>query len=275
MMWFFLKWKRKEEKKKIKRKKKLELTKQLAEFKCGGQILALHFPCLSLFFFLFFFWLSLPPSSFLLPLTLFTLIFILIFLLHLTISSKKKKKKLFLTSQPSFTHLPQYFFRSLCSWALLPHTHFWWNPFSNPSFLCTNMSSSSNGSCFLTFHGKKYDPTFDWNDEEGLLQNPKTYASYSHMDIKVSFSLVSLLRKMLFHASLKVWWWDIIILLYDCWNLGHCMIDHVVMLALEHFLKCCIFGWTMLMAYGILGNVGNLWCCRMNFVLDFGGHWHC
>ena len=42
----------------------------------------------------------------------------------------------------------------------------------------------------------------------------------------------------------------------SCWNLGHCMVDHVVMLALEHFLNCCIFGHcvisTMLMAYGIL-----------------------
>ena len=66
------------------------------------------------------------------------------------------------------------------------------------------MSSSSSGSYFLTFHGKKYDPTFDWNDEEGLLQVPKTHAPYSHMDIKVSFSLVSLFGKMLFHASLKV-----------------------------------------------------------------------
>ena len=27
----------------------------------------------------------------------------------------------------------------------------------------------------------------------------------------------------------------------------------------------------MLMAYGTFGNVGNLWCCWMNFVLDFGG----
>ena len=65
-------------------------------------------------------------------------------------------------------------------------------------------SSSSNGSSFLTFHGKKYDPTFDWHDEEGLLQDPKTYAPYSHTNIKVSFSLVYLLGKMLFHASLKV-----------------------------------------------------------------------
>ncbi|XP_030932342.1 uncharacterized protein LOC115958117 [Quercus lobata] len=46
------------------------------------------------------------------------------------------------------------------------------------------MSSSSNGSSFLTFQGKKYDQTFDWNDEEGLLQDPKTHAPYSHMDIK-------------------------------------------------------------------------------------------
>ena len=65
-------------------------------------------------------------------------------------------------------------------------------------------SSSSNGSSFLTFHGNKYDPTFDWHDEDGLIQDTKTYAPYSYMNIKVSFSLVSLLGKMLFHASLKV-----------------------------------------------------------------------
>ena len=47
------------------------------------------------------------------------------------------------------------------------------------------------------------------------------------------------------------------------------------------FLKCCIFPfffffghgviWTILVAYGILGNVDNLWCCWMNFGLDFWG----
>ncbi|KAK9998020.1 hypothetical protein SO802_017623 [Lithocarpus litseifolius] len=47
------------------------------------------------------------------------------------------------------------------------------------------MSSSSNGPSFLTFHSKKYDPSFEWNDEEGLLQDSKTHASYSHMDIKL------------------------------------------------------------------------------------------
>ena len=66
--------------------------------------------------------------------------------------------------------------------------------------------SSSNGSSFLTFHGKKYDPTFDWNDEDELLQDTRTHAPYCHVDTKVSFSLVSLLGKMLFHVSLKVSW---------------------------------------------------------------------
>ena len=66
------------------------------------------------------------------------------------------------------------------------------------------MSSSSKGSYFLTFHDKKYDQTFDWHDEEELRQDPKTHAPYSQMDIKVSFFLVSLLGKMLFHVSLKV-----------------------------------------------------------------------
>ena len=75
----------------------------------------------------------------------------------------------------------------------------------------------------------------------------------------------------------------------SCWNLGHCMVDYVVILALEHFCNVVSFGhgviWPMLVAYGILatlvicnvvgwvlawilgalkswnfGNVGNLWC---------------
>ena len=71
-------------------------------------------------------------------------------------------------------------------------------------FLCIKKASSSKGSSFLTFHGKKYDPTFDWHDEDGLLQDPRTHAPYCHADTKMSFSLVSLLGKMLFHILLKV-----------------------------------------------------------------------
>ena len=67
------------------------------------------------------------------------------------------------------------------------------------------MASSSKGSSFLVFHGKKYDPTFDWHDDDRFLQDPRPYAPYCHVDTKVSFfSLVSLLEKMLLHISLKV-----------------------------------------------------------------------
>ena len=66
------------------------------------------------------------------------------------------------------------------------------------------MASYSKGSSFLAFHGNKYHPTFDWKDDDGLLQDPKTHASYCHVDTKVSFSLVSLLGKMLLHVLLKV-----------------------------------------------------------------------
>ena len=73
------------------------------------------------------------------------------------------------------------------------------------------MASSSKGSYFFTFHGKKYDLTFDWHDKDGLLQDPRTHAPYCHVDTKVSFSLVSLLGKMLFHVPLKVSWWVFVI----------------------------------------------------------------
>ena len=52
------------------------------------------------------------------------------------------------------------------------------------------MASSSNKPSFLTFHGKKkkkYHPSLEWNDEEELLQDPKTHAPYSNMDFKESF----------------------------------------------------------------------------------------
>ena len=49
------------------------------------------------------------------------------------------------------------------------------------------MASSSKGSSFLTSHGKKYDLTFEWHDNGGLLQDPMTHAPYCHVDTKVSF----------------------------------------------------------------------------------------
>ena len=66
------------------------------------------------------------------------------------------------------------------------------------------MAFPSKGSSFLASHVKKYDPTFEWHDDDGLLQDRRTHAPYCHVDTKVSFSLVSLLGKILLHVSLKV-----------------------------------------------------------------------
>ena len=65
------------------------------------------------------------------------------------------------------------------------------------------MASSAKGSSFLAFHGKKYDPTFEWHDDGGLFQDPRTHAPYCHVS-KVSYSFISLLGKILLHVSLKV-----------------------------------------------------------------------
>ena len=46
--------------------------------------------------------------------------------------------------------------------------------------------ASSNGTSFLTFNGKKYHPSLEWNEEVGLLQDPKTHAPHSKKDFKVS-----------------------------------------------------------------------------------------
>ena len=68
------------------------------------------------------------------------------------------------------------------------------------------MASSSKGSSSLASHGKKYDPTFEWHDDDRLLQDLRTHAPYCHVDTEVSFSSVSLLGKILLHVSLKVPW---------------------------------------------------------------------
>ena len=60
---------------------------------------------------------------------------------------------------------------------------------------------------------------------------------------------------------------------YSCWNLGYCMIDYIVMLVLEHFWSVYLLSWCNLDNVGgfwNFHNVGSLWCCWMNFGLDFG-----
>ena len=211
--WFFLR--RKEKKKKKKKKKNFffwELTQQLSYFKCEELNFGLHFSCLFLFFFLFCFLLPPPffhrcyysPSSST-WFFFFTPPFPLSKITFLNFST-------FLYSSPSI------FFQILV-FGHLCYTPILWNPFPNFHFLCTTMPSSSNGPSFLTFHGKKYHPSLEWNDEEGLLQDPKIHAPHSHMDFKVSFFW----EIFFVHASLRVWYWDIVILLlcalFEIWGI--------------------------------------------------------
>ena len=151
---------------------------------------------------LFFFFASSFILFFFPLLTLFTFSFTLLFLLHPTISSLKNYFPKLL-NLPSLISLNIYIYIYIFS-DPFGFGHFSSYPFSKSSFLCTKMSSSSNGPSFLTFHGKKYHPSLEWNDEEELLQDPKTHAPHSHMDFKVSFSLFLCLEKCYFHASLKV-----------------------------------------------------------------------
>ncbi|KAL0001464.1 hypothetical protein SO802_015245 [Lithocarpus litseifolius] len=65
------------------------------------------------------------------------------------------------------------------------------------------MASSFKGPSFLTFHGKKYDPTFDWHEEDRLLQDPRTHAPYRHVDTKgaiwtmlVAYGILTVYGKM-------------------------------------------------------------------------------
>ena len=81
---------------------------------------------------------------------------------------------------------------------------------------------------------KKYHPSLEWNDEEGLLQDPKTYAPHSHMDFKVSFFLGGNLLISCFIASLVLRHCHFVVVCFS-WNFGHCMVDHVVILALGTF----------------------------------------
>ena len=156
-----------------------------------------------------------PSSLFSLPpLLLFTLFFHLHFLPHYTISSLENHFPKFLNLL-SFISL-NHFFRSLCSWPLLLQTHFW-IPSPNFHFFALIMASSKTPSS-LTFNGKKYHPSLEWNEEEGLLQDPKTHAPHSKMDFKVSFIFLnSFVGK--FGDFMFYWGLGVETLSFDCYLL--------------------------------------------------------
>ena len=154
--------------------------------------------------------------------------------------------------QPSFTHLPQYFFRSLCFWPFF-FIPIFVKPFSNSSFLLHKMSSTSNGPYFLTFTEEISSITWMgwWGGAPSRPQDP--CSTFPH-GLQGEFFFVSLFGKMLFPCFIEsVMLRCCHFIVCSCWNLGHCMIDYVVILALEHFWIVVFFGhgvtWTMLVAH--------------------------
>ena len=155
---------------------------------------------------------------------------------------------------------PSIFFQILV-FGHLCYTPILWNPFPNFHFLCTTMPSSSNGPSFLTFHGKKYHPSLEWNDEEGLLQDPKTHAPHSHMDFKVKGGGGGNVVFM-FH-------WG-----FDVGTLSLCCC--VVLLKFEalHGWPCCNLGFGAFLNRCIfwswcnLDNVGGSWILPMLVICD-------
>ena len=133
------------------------------------------------------------------------------------------------------------------------------------------MASSSKGSSFLTSHGKKYDPTFEWHSNDRLLQDPRTHAPYCHVDTNVSFFFGFFTWQNVVACFIE----NFIVRYYHFWNFGGIMwLIMFGMLALEHSWSVfLLWSWCNLGNVGgfwNFDNVGNLWCCWTNFSLDFG-----
>ena len=127
------------------------------------------------FIFFCFFLFSLPLPPFL----LFQSSFPLDFLFYHTISCLENQ----------FSRLPNLIFIislkiSLDLWVF---EHLWKTHFQTFNFFLSSMVLPPRPPKFLTFHGKRYDPSIEWIDEEGLLQDPLNHAPYpSTKDLKVS-----------------------------------------------------------------------------------------
>ena len=130
------------------------------------------------------------------------------------------------------------------------------------------MASPHGQTYFLTFNGKKYHPSLECNDKEGLLQDPIHHApDSSKRDFKVSFFLFLLFfwgkfvdsmfcgelydEALSFCCCLLLWgFWDIV------WFGGESLYDRIDFFRDIFELLSCLRLWS-------LDNVDGLW----NFVL--------
>ena len=140
--------------------------------------------CLFIFFF-FFFWVLISSFFLLPPLLLFTSLFHLDFLPHYNICSlKNHSPKLLILILLIFLNI----FLDHCVLGHFCYKPIFVKPISKlPFSLHYQWNHLPIGLPFSLLMRKKYHPSLKWNDEEGLLQDPKTHAPYSKMDFKVRF----------------------------------------------------------------------------------------
>ena len=112
---------------------------------------------------------------------------------------------------------------------------------------------------FLKFHGKRYDPSIEWNDEEELLQDPLNHAPYpSTKDLKVS--------SFCFLANLSIFAWYLRNL---GWTLSFCCY-----LLLWEFLNVVCFGWKILCVGMLIWFfLGYFWIVELFEFVKFGQCW--
>ena len=109
------------------------------------------------------------------------------------------------------------------------------------------MASPPRPPYFFTFNGKKYHPSLEWNDEEGLLQDPSNHNPHSSKkDFKLSSFFCFVLVNLLISCFV------------ENFMVGHC-----------HFFVVCSCG-SFWILYDLDGNH-----CVVKLIFDFGAFLDC
>ena len=138
------------------------------------------------------------------------------------------------------------------------------------------MASPRGPTYFLTFNGKKYHPSLEWNDEDGLLQDPSNHAPHSSKkDLKVSsFFFCFFVGKFVDF----MFCWELYggalsccccLLLWEFWTLYDLVENHCVIMSILFFwgifeLLSCLVLWS-------LDNVDGLWSFALHVAFGIVG----
>ena len=138
--------------------------------------------------------------------------------------------------------------------AIFLHTYFCETHFHTPLFFALKCHPPPMGSLFLLFMERNIIHHLNGMMRRVSFKTPRSMLHIPTWTSRWVFLCFFVWKKMLFPCfieSLMLRHCHFIVC--SCWNLGHCMIDYVVILALEHFWIVVCFGhgltWTMLVAH--------------------------